>query len=338
MGVSDEGLLIAERNTVISSIVIDGLGKMGLNMALKAQREGFENIFGYDSSLAARERASAKGLQVYASLEGAVEASGEPGERAVWVMLPAYDPSKPDPIKDTPTEFALSVLYNLLEPGDLVANGGNTHWENTDEWARRMMIKKILFGGAGVSGGITAAEVGYPVMFGGDREAYDRLVPFLDALARNQGAHHYFGEGGRGHLVKAGHNGAEYPLMQAIGEAFGVMVAKYPDLSMLEIAKLWQKGTLMSGFMMDRLVELLEMDPNLETIEGVIGSASGETEWIILEGKKRNLPVDSIEQAADFRKLTAEDPAIAATVAAKIVAGLRLIFGGHDIKRLIPQD
>mgnify|MGYP001792129133 FL=1 len=129
------------------------------------------------------------------------------------------------------------------------------------------------------------------------------------------------------------HNGIEYPIMQAIGEGFGVMAASSYNFDLVKIAKLYQKGTLVSGFMMDRTVEALENDPNLESIAGIIGTASGEALWTAEEAKRLNQPVESIQQAIDFRKRSEIEKIVQESFAAKMVGALRIAFGGHPVKK-----
>jgi 6-phosphogluconate dehydrogenase len=160
----------------------------------------------------------------------------------------------------------------------------------------------------------------------------DDIVPILDSLAKSKGGHEYFGEGGAGHFVKMVHNGIEYPIMQALGEGFGVMANSEYNFDLVKVAKLYQKGTLVSGFMLDRAVEALESDPRLERIEGVIGSASKETVWTIEEAKKNDLPIESIEQAQEFRVRSESDQKIQNSFAAHMVGALRITFGGHPVK------
>jgi 6-phosphogluconate dehydrogenase len=184
----------------------------------------------------------------------------------------------------------------------------------------------------GVSGGVIAGTEGYPQMVGGDKSAYDYISPILDSLASPGGGHEYFGEGGAGHFVKMVHNGIEYPIMQALGEGFGVLANSDYKFDLLKVARLYQKGTLVSGFMLDRAAEALENDPRLEQIEGIIGSASKETVWTIKEAKEHNLPIESIEQAQNFRVRSETDPQVQSSFAARMVGALRIAFGGHPVK------
>src|SRR3989344_2808461 len=177
------------------------------------------------------------------------------------------------------TEGILSQIANLVGKGDIIINGGNANFSDTQKRYEHFNKMGILFLGVGVSGGIIAVREGYPSMVGGNKKAYDYIKPILDSLAKPNGGHEYFGEGGAGHFVKMVHNGIEYGIMQSIGEGFGVLSKSSYNLDLVKVARLYQKGTLVSGFMMQRTIEALEADPNMEKIEGVIGKASGETVW-----------------------------------------------------------
>jgi 6-phosphogluconate dehydrogenase len=219
-----------------------------------------------------------------------------------------------------------------LQKDDILIDAGNSFYKDTQRRYEYFKTQGIRFLGMGVSGGIIAGTQGYPQMVGGDKSAYDYIMPILDDLAKPYGGHEYFGEGGAGHFVKMVHNGIEYPIMQALGEGFGVLAASEYNLDLVKVAKLYQKGTLVSGFMLDRAAEALENDPKLEKIEGVIGSASKETIWTIELAKKNGLPVESIEQAQDFRVRSETDQKIQNSFAAHMVGALRIAFGGHPVK------
>ncbi|MBI2443394.1 MAG: 6-phosphogluconate dehydrogenase, partial [Candidatus Levybacteria bacterium] len=186
----------------------------------------------------------------------------------------------------------------------------------------------------GVSGGVHALENGYPLMAGGDVSAYRYITTILDSLAKPNGGHAYFGTGGAGHFVKMVHNGIEYGMMQALGEGFGVFDKSPYNLDLLEIAKLYQKGTIISGFLMDQAKNALGKDSILSSIEGKI-DASGEGEWTVAEAKKEGVPIENIEQSLDFRRRSQTDQAVQDSFAAKMVAALRHEFGGHALHRLV---
>lgn len=301
-----------------------GLGKMGGRMSEKLLRAGHE-IVGLDLSSEARDAlrskfTDSKNLTIAKTLEDLINSLPTP--RVTYLMLPAGDP----------TENTLAELSKILEPGDIVIDGGNSKFNDTDRHANDFAAKNIKFLGIGISGGIVAAKEGYPMMAGGDKSAYTHITPILDSLAKPHGGHHYFGVGGAGHFVKMVHNGIEYPIMQALGEGFGILESSPYDLDLLEVAKLYQKGTLVSGFMLDRTVEALE-DDTVNQVVGVIGSASGEAAWTVEAAKKNNLPSGSIEQSINFRKRSVSDPWVQRSFAARMVGALRIKFGGHPVNK-----
>ncbi|OGH06281.1 MAG: hypothetical protein A2171_01720 [Candidatus Levybacteria bacterium RBG_13_35_9] len=159
------------------------------------------------------------------------------------------------------------------------------------------------------------------------------ITPILDSLSKPGGGHEFFGTGGAGHFVKMVHNGIEYPIMQALGEGFGVLANSSYNFDLVKIAKLYQKGTLVAGFMLDRTVEALLNDPKLSRIAGVIGSASPEARWTVEEAKKLKQPVESIAQAIDFRKRSETEKQVQGSFAAKLVGALRIAFGGHSVRQ-----
>lgn len=301
-----------------------GLGKMGGRMSEKLLSEGHE-IVGMDLSAEARNALrekfpDASKLQLVENLVDLIAKLPKP--RVIYLMLPAGDI----------TEKTLEQIAGVAEAGDIVIDGGNSKFDDTDRHARNFSLKNIRFLGIGVSGGIVAVSGGYPLMAGGDQSAYEYIRPVLDSLAKPGGGHEYFGPGGAGHFVKMVHNGIEYPIMQAIGEGFGVMADSPYNLDLVKVARLYQKGTLVSGFMMDRTLEALE-DDTVNQVEGVIGSASEEAVWTVEEAKKHNLPVESIEQSIDFRKRSASDSWVQNSFAARMVGALRIKFGGHPVKK-----
>jgi 6-phosphogluconate dehydrogenase len=305
-------------------IGIAGLGKMGGRMAEKLVKEGQDVVVWnrtHEKAVALADKLQgSQNIKVADSIEDLVRAI--PAPRVVLTMLPAGDA----------TEELLSAVAKLLQKDDILIDAGNSFHKDTERRYQEFKNMGIRFLGVGVSGGIIAGEQGYPLMVGGDKSAYDYIVPILDSLAKSKGGHEYFGEGGAGHFVKMVHNGIEYPIMQALGEGFGVMANSEYNFDLVKVAKLYQKGTLVSGFMLDRAVEALESDPRLERIEGVIGSASKETVWTIEEAKKNDLPIESIEQAQEFRVRSESDQKIQNSFAAHMVGALRITFGGHPVK------
>lgn len=303
-------------------IGVIGLGKMGSRVALKLSIEGHDvTVWNRSPEPVEILKQKAPEISAFSTIDEAIKNLKKP--RAIWVMLPAGDA----------TDEILTEVAKYVEKDDIVIDAANSKYTDTEKHAEMFSKLGVKFLGIGVSGGIVAVEQGYPMMVGGDKVAYESVVPILDSLAKPHGGHEYFGTGGAGHFVKMVHNGIEYPYMQAIGEGFGILENSSYNFDLVKVAKLYQKNTLISGFMIDRTVEALENDPKLETIQGTIGSASRETIWTIEEANKYDLPVESIEQARDFRIKSETDEKIQQSFAARMVGALRIAFGGHPVKR-----
>ena len=300
-----------------------GLGKMGNRMVMKLLEDGHEVVVWNRSREKVDELMREK--KPNWKLES-VDAYGEffkklEKPRIVWSMLPAGEATEA-------VLFSEDGIIKFLEEGDILIDGGNARYTDTQKRFENMKAAKIRYLGIGVSGGLIAYDEGYPIMVGGDKSAYDEIKPVLDSLSKPCGGHEYFGEGGAGHFVKMIHNGIEYGYMQALGEGFGVLEKSPYNLDLLKVSKLYTKGTLLSGFMMDRTVEAFESDPDLSKITGEI-DASGEGEWTIEEAKKNNLPITIIEESLEFRKKSKFEEKISSSFAARLVAALRKAFGGH---------
>lgn len=306
-----------------------GLGKMGSRMVVKLLSEGHEVVVwnrSQDKVVALRKEAKPNWkLESAESVEDLVEKSlsDELGPKIVWSMLPAGGV----------TEQMLAEVKTFVEKGDIVVDGGNSKHTDTQKAFEDFTKDGIEFLGIGVSGGLISATEGYPLMVGGSQTAYEFITPILDSLAKPHGGHQYFGLGGAGHYVKMVHNAIEYGVMEAIGEGFGLLAASPYKLDLLKVAQLYTKNTLVSGFMMDRTVDVLEADPKLENTAGVIGTASGETAWAIDEAKQKDLPFEVIDLSREIRVKSETDPKIRNSVAAKIVAGQRKAFGGHQVSQ-----
>jgi len=305
---------------------------MGSRMVTKLLEEGHEVVVWNRSSSKVEELKSkvksqpvldrvetrSGKLKVAESIADLVKQLDKP--RIVWLMLPAGEA----------TEEILGEVEKYVS-GDVIIDGGNAHYSDTQKRYEHFKSRGVRFLGIGVSGGIIASREGYPLMVGGDRSAYDQIKPILDSLAKPKGGHEYFGQGGAGHFVKMVHNGIEYGIMQSVGEGFGVLQKSPYNLDLLKVAKLYQKGTLVSGFMMQRTIEALEKDPKLSQIEGYI-EESGEGRWTVEQAKKLKVPVEIIEKSLEFRTQSRKDKKVSSTFAARLVAALRAAFGGHEVR------
>src|SRR5262245_64259228 len=285
-----------------------GLGKMGGNMRERLRRAGHE-VVGFDHHPEVRD---------VATLQAMVKALDAP--RVVWVMVPAGDPTR-----DT-----VAKLGELLEPGDLVIDGGNSRFTDDVENAKLLAAKKIGYVDCGVSGGIWGLENGYGLMCGGDKKWVNRAMPIFDALRpegpREEGFAHA-GSVGAGHYAKMIHNGIEYGLMQAYAEGFELLEAANVIENVPATIKAWQRGTVVRSWLLDLLVRALDSDPELDDLRGYVDD-SGEGRWTVEEAINLAVPAPVISAAlfARFRSRQDDSPAMRA------VASLRKQFGGHAVQ------
>ncbi|MBI2026043.1 MAG: NADP-dependent phosphogluconate dehydrogenase, partial [Candidatus Levybacteria bacterium] len=243
-----------------------------------------------------------------------------PKPSIIWIM-----------VSHNAVDGVLEEIEKYVTKGDVVIDGGNSHFEDSEKRFKEFEKRGVHFLGIGTSGGILAEKNGYPFMVGGSKKGYELIKPILDSLSKPNGGHQYFGKGGAGHFVKMIHNGIEYGIMQSLGEGFEVLEKSKYNFNLLEIAKLWQKGTLVSGFMLDRAKDALEKNEKLDDIVGTI-DASGEALWTIEEAKKENVSVEIIERSLEYRIRSKKDKKIQNSFTARMVAALRREFGGHSVK------
>jgi 6-phosphogluconate dehydrogenase len=290
-----------------------GLGRMGGNMSIRLLRAGHE-VVGYARSEESRERVARQGANSAASLEELVSALDPP--RAVWVMVPAGDP----------TESTVTQLGELLQAGDVIVDGGNSLFRDSVRRAAELSKKGLLFVDAGVSGGIWGLEEGYCLMLGGESEAVDRLDPVLTALAPENGWARV-GPSGSGHFVKMVHNGIEYGLLQSFGEGFEIMNASVYDLDLHQVAELWRRGSVVRSWLLDLLAIALSRDPELARVKGYVED-SGEGRWTVLSAIDEDVPapVTALSLFARFASRQEE------SFSAKVIAALRKEFGGHAVR------
>jgi 6-phosphogluconate dehydrogenase len=291
-----------------------GLGKMGLNMATRLQRSGHQ-VTAYDRSLEALADAAAAGCTKASSLADLVHRLKTP--RAVWLMVPS----------GAPTEETVHAVAALLEPGDIIIDGGNTRFHDDVRRSKELAAKKLQYVDAGTSGGIWGLRNGYCLMIGGAKEAVDRLAPIFEALAPPNGWAHV-GAVGAGHYVKMVHNGIEYSLMQGYAEGFELMSKSEYRLDLARIADLWLQGSVVRSWLLELAASALKEDPRLEQLKGFVQD-SGEGRWMIADAIDKDVPVPTLTAAlyTRFRSRQAE------SFAEKLLAALRNAFGGHAVKR-----
>jgi 6-phosphogluconate dehydrogenase len=290
-----------------------GLGRMGLNMVTRLTRAG-HHIVAFDRSTEAVTRAKESGADGIASLDALVSSLTPP--RSVWVMVPAGEA----------TESTISALARLLEPDDVIVDGGNTNFHDDVRRAAMLAERKIHYVDAGTSGGIWGLTEGYCLMVGGEAEICRRLEPVFLTLAPEHGYLHV-GPHGAGHYVKMIHNGIEYGLMQAYAEGFELMHASDYKIDLAAVAELWRHGSVVRSWLLDLAARALAGDRDLSQLEAYVED-SGEGRWTVKEAVDRGVPLPAISAALFTRYGSRQDNPFAG----RFLAALRNQFGGHAVK------
>ena len=294
-----------------------GLGRMGGNMAHRLLLAG-HRVLTYDREQAAVAASQDLGAVGLTSLEELVAALAVP--RAVWVMVPAGQP----------TEDTIDALAPLLQPGDIVLDGGNSFYKDSIRRGEKLASRGIDFIDVGTSGGIWGLTEGYALMVGGNAEAVKRLEPVFHSLApaKDKGYAHA-GPTGAGHFVKMVHNGIEYGLMQAYAEGFELMAAKEEfDLDLPKIAESWRNGSVVRSFLLDLTAAALKEEPGLESLQAYVED-SGEGRWTVQESVDLGVPIPVITASLQQRFRSRQEQPFGG----RLLAALRNRFGGHAVRR-----
>jgi 6-phosphogluconate dehydrogenase len=284
-----------------------GLGRMGSGMTERL-REGGHEVMSYDPKVDSRTAASLDELK---------EQLDAP--RAFWLMIPA----------GKITEDAFQQLLGVAQKDDVIVDGGNSNFRDSQRRYRDAQQRGIHFIDTGVSGGIWGLEVGFCLMAGGDDEPVKRMEPIFKTLAPADGYAHV-GPSGAGHFVKMVHNGIEYGLMQSYAEGFEVMDHSEFDLDLMQISGIWRNGSVVRSWLLELLHAAFEQHGSkLEDIAPYVED-SGEGRWTIIEAMNENVPVPVIAASLFARFASRDDVKFSARVA----AALRQQFGGHAVRAL----
>lgn len=299
-------------------IAMIGLGRMGGNMARRLLRAGIE-VVGYNRSpeivqtLVKEER-----MLPASSLHEAVAQLSSP--RIVWLMLPA----------GSATEQTLHELIPMLEAGDIVVDGGNANYHDSQRRAAELTTYGIGFIDAGTSGGVWGLENGYCMMVGGSERDVQHLEPVLKALAPAEDrGWARMGPVGAGHYTKMIHNGIEYGMMQAFAEGFDLLRSKTEfELDLAKIAETWRHASVVRSWLLDLTAEALAKEPNMADIAPIVPD-SGEGRWTVVESVDQgvSLPVITLALQARFASQDKEG------YQARLLAVMRNAFGGHDVMK-----
>ncbi|MCI0339075.1 MAG: decarboxylating 6-phosphogluconate dehydrogenase [Acidobacteria bacterium] len=314
-----------------------GLGRMGGNMVRRLIRGGHECIV-YARRPEQVKQFEADGAKGALSLEELISKLDQP--RAVWVMIPAGDP----------TDQMVVNLSRLMAPGDIIIDGGNSYFKDDVRRAKMLSEIGINYLDVGTSGGVWGAERGYCLMIGGKKETFNHLEPIFKTLAPGRGniartpgrekmsgsaeeGYLHCGPSGAGHFVKMVHNGIEYGVMQAYAEGFDIMrnsmTEELPeeyryDLNLPDVAELWRRGSVVGSWLLDLTAMALAEDPILSNYSGFVQD-SGEGRWTIQAAIEEAVPADVLATALFTRFRSRQEH----TFAEKVLSAMRHKFGGH---------
>ena len=295
-------------------IAIVGLGKMGGNMVKRLLRGGHE-VVAYDRDAATVEKLVKEGASGASSLQDIVSKLAAP--RAVWVMVPAGNP----------TESTIQELSKLLSANDIVIDGGNSMFQDSKRRAEELAKRNIRFLDAGTSGGIWGLENGYCLMVGGDKSAYEQILPALTTLAPKDGLG-YFGKAGAGHYVKMVHNGIEYAMMQAYAEGFELLKECEYKFDLRPVTKVWNHGSVVRSWLCELAERAFNKDPELKELRAYVDD-SGEGRWTVNECVANAVSAPTIAASIFTRFASRKDNAFGL----RVLAALRNEFGGHAVKK-----
>ncbi len=291
-----------------------GLGKMGGNMVERLLGGGHEVVV-YDRSADTVKTAAGKGAVAAGSPVDLLE--NMPERRIVWLMVPA----------GAPVDETIAELSPKMQKGDILIDGGNSNWRETQARAQALSEKGIHFVDCGTSGGVWGLKNGYCLMSGGDATACRDLEPVFKTLAPPDG-YLYCGPSGAGHFVKMVHNGIEYGMMQAYAEGFEIMQESPFDLDIHAVSKVWQHGSVVRSWLLELAERAFSEDPKLSDLKAYVQD-SGEGRWTVQAAMDFDVPAPVITMSLLARFQSRRPDAFAM----KVLAALRNQFGGHSVER-----
>ena len=292
-----------------------GLGKMGGNMVTRLRRAGHRVVVQDVSVDRAKQVAGETGATAAASLADLVKQLAAP--RAVWVMVPA----------GAATDSVVRELGGLLARGDVLLDGGNSNYKDSQARAKALGERGIAFVDVGTSGGVWGLENGYCMMMGGAPAAVERMRPIFDTLAPPNGWL-YCGPSGAGHFCKMVHNGIEYGMMQSYAEGFEILRASGFGYDLGQVSQLWNQGGVVRSWLLELAALAFQRDPELAHIRGFVED-SGEGRWTVEESIARAVPAPVLTLSLQMRFRSRQDDSFSA----RVCAALRNEFGGHAMQK-----
>jgi 6-phosphogluconate dehydrogenase len=291
-----------------------GLGRMGANMAQRLQ-EGGHTVVVYDRNPDSVAQCATHGNTGVSSVEDLV--SQLPSPRIVWLMVPS------GPIVDS----AIAELRPLLNPGDIIVDGGNSNFHDSVRRGCELKEFGIHYIDCGTSGGVWGLKNGYCLMIGGEKEAFTHMEPIFKTLAPPNGYAHV-GKSGAGHFVKMIHNGIEYGMLEAYGEGFELLHASDFGLDLHQVSQLWMQGSVVRSWLLELAERAFDKEPDLESLKGYVDD-SGMGRWTVQEAIDKNVPAPVLTLSLLVRMASRQEDSFSA----KVIAALRNEFGGHAVHK-----
>ena len=297
-----------------------GLGKMGGNMTTRLLRSGIE-VVGYDRSVeVVSQLVNNEGMIAATSVPDVVSKLGDGKEkRIVWLMLPS----------GTPTEIQIQDLAHMLSKGDIIIDGDNSNYKDSQRRGAFLAERGIGFMDAGTSGGIWGLENGYCLMVGATPEVAKTIEPILIALApaKDRGWAHV-GPIGAGHFTKMIHNGIEYGMMQAMAEGLDLLKGKEDlNLDLAQITELWRHGSVVRSWLLDLTADALKEDQELTAVAPYVAD-SGEGRWTVQAAIEAGIPAHVLSASLYARFASRNNDEFAN----RVLSAMRYKFGGHNEK------
>ena len=290
-----------------------GLGKMGFNMVQRLLLDKHEVVV-FNRDKAKIDEIAKKGAIPAYSLEELVNKL--PEKKVIWLMVPS----------GKPVDENIDLLKGLLKANDIIIDGGNSYWRESQQHAEMLAKYGVYYLDCGTSGGVWGLQNGYCLMYGGDKKSVDYVEPIFKSLAPKNG-YVYCGQSGTGHLVKMVHNGIEYGMMQSYAEGFEILEKSPYKINLTKVADAWQYGSVVRSWLLELAVNAFKDDPKLEKLKDYVQD-SGEGRWTVQTAMDFEVPANVITSSLYARSQSRQDESFAM----KVLAALRNQFGGHAVK------
>lgn len=290
-------------------VYLIGLGKMGYNLALNMKSHQHQ-VVGFDVSADVLKKAESDGFETIDALDKLKEDSER---KVIWVMLPA----------GKITNSTLLTLEGLVNPEDIVIDGGNSDYHDSMKRAEEFSKVKAYFMDIGTSGGTYGALHGASFMVGGNEGAYKYIEPVLTDMAAEDGLL-YTGKSGSGHYLKVIHNAILHSMMEVMGEGFDLLHASPFDYNLKDVAYTWNKSAVIRGWLMELMYQALSQNKKLDDVSTVIHSSSACAD-ALKSAMELNIPIPTIGLSLVMRQRTQQQE----TFNARVINSLRKEVGGY---------